>query len=207
MCLLSNGKRHSGYGEIQWEDGDSQSITSGISDNKNLINEANSIDLLKIFNLYNINIDNRKCVCPFLNHKGGRESSPSFYFYPETNSFYCFGCKIGTLPVDFVSNIENIGRIKAATKIIESFGSEEIQNIVNINNNFQLEKNQLLIDFSFFIHEKIIYYKNNKEALDKIEDTTYVFDKLNNKYDLDVKALKSTILKIKDRIDEILCQF
>jgi hypothetical protein len=207
MYLLSNRKGYSGYGEIQWEDGDSEAITSNIPDNKILINEANLIELSKIFKFYNINIDNRKCVCPFLNHKGGRESSPSFYFYPDTNSFYCFGCKIGTLPVDFVSNIENIGRIKAATKIIELFGSEQIQSVVNINNNFQLEKNQLLIDFSFFIHEKIIYYKNNKEAIDKIEDTIYVFDKLNNKYDLDVKALKSTISKIKDRIDQILCQF
>ena len=33
-----------------------------------------------------------KGLCPFHNEK-----TPSFYVYPETSSFYCFGC--GALPL------------------------------------------------------------------------------------------------------------
>lgn len=35
-----------------------------------------------------------KCTCPSTDHKGGRESTPSFFVSAETGQFYCFGCAI-----------------------------------------------------------------------------------------------------------------
>lgn len=44
----------------------------------------------------------RPVCCPF--HK---ERSPSFYIYPKTNTFHCFGCQAGSTPIDFVMKWEN----------------------------------------------------------------------------------------------------
>lgn len=42
-------------------------------------------------------------LCPFHNEK-----SPSFYVYPDTASFYCFGCGAGGDAITFVKNIQNL---------------------------------------------------------------------------------------------------
>ncbi len=42
-------------------------------------------------------------LCPFHNEK-----TPSFNIYPETNSFYCFGCNAGGGVINFVMRIENL---------------------------------------------------------------------------------------------------
>jgi hypothetical protein len=40
---------------------------------------------------------NYVALCPFHSEK-----SPSFYIYPNTNSFYCFGCQKGGDSIDFI---------------------------------------------------------------------------------------------------------
>lgn len=47
---------------------------------------------------------NWKGLCPF--HK---EKHPSFYIYPETNSFYCFGCNQGGDVIKFTKLAFNLG--------------------------------------------------------------------------------------------------
>src|SRR5699024_2503824 len=42
-------------------------------------------------------------LCPFHNEK-----TPSFYVYPETQSFYCFGCGAGGDVISFVKKINNL---------------------------------------------------------------------------------------------------
>ena len=42
-------------------------------------------------------------LCPFHN-----ERTPSFNLYPESNSFYCFGCNKGGSVFDFVMGVENL---------------------------------------------------------------------------------------------------
>ena len=90
---------HPKYGKLSWND--------NLID-KNIFAKANSSNLLNIFNYYNIDIDsyNNKIICPF--HKNGQEQSASFYYYPSTNSFHCFGCKVSGQAVDFVSLYEDI---------------------------------------------------------------------------------------------------
>src|ERR1700684_4389287 len=79
-------------------------------DYKELIKKANSVPLPTILKHYGHHIDayNRYIICPFSFHKGGRENGGSFCYYPDTNTFWCFGCKTGTTPVSFVSNKENL---------------------------------------------------------------------------------------------------
>lgn len=56
-------------------------------------------------------------LCPFHNEK-----TPSFTVYPETNSFYCFGCGAGGDAVRFLRNIENLDYIDAVKILAERAG-------------------------------------------------------------------------------------
>lgn len=51
---------------------------------------------------------NPKCLCPFHGEK-----TASFTIYPETQSFYCFGCGVGGDVVRFIRLIENLDYMDA----------------------------------------------------------------------------------------------
>ena len=46
---------------------------------------------------------NQKCLCPFHSEK-----TPSMVIYPDTQSFYCFGCGAGGDVITFIMKIENL---------------------------------------------------------------------------------------------------
>lgn len=46
--------------------------------------------LLELMQSLGIELRGNMCCCPF-----HMESGPSFKYYPDTDSFYCFGCKKG----------------------------------------------------------------------------------------------------------------
>lgn len=54
-----------------------------------------------------------KSNCPFPSHS---DNTPSFVVYPETNSFYCFGCGKGGSVVQFIMYFEGISREEAEKK-------------------------------------------------------------------------------------------
>lgn len=56
-------------------------------------------------------------LCPFHNEK-----TPSFTVYPETSSFYCFGCGAGGDAVGFIRRIENLDYIDAVKALAERAG-------------------------------------------------------------------------------------
>ncbi len=56
-------------------------------------------------------------LCPFHNEK-----TPSFTVYPETSSYYCFGCGAGGDVVTFVRNIENLDYIEAVKFLADRAG-------------------------------------------------------------------------------------
>lgn len=66
-------------------------------------------------------------LCPFHNEK-----TPSFFVYPETSSYYCFGCGAGGDVITFVRSIENLDYIdsvkfladRAGMSVPESGGSD-----------------------------------------------------------------------------------
>jgi hypothetical protein len=170
---------------------------------KELIDKANKAPLLVIFKYYHLGIDqyNRKITCPFPKHKGGRENSASFWYYPETNSFWCFGCKTGCLPVDFIEHKEEVSRNKAAQRALEiTAGEEMIEGLLPIN---QLERTQLILDFSKSCRIQMINYQDNADKLRLIEKITLVFDQMNAKYKLDNEALRLLVSRLKEQICSI----
>lgn len=56
-------------------------------------------------------------LCPFHNEK-----TPSFTVYPDTQSFYCFGCGVGGDVVTFIKNIENLDYIDALKYLADKAG-------------------------------------------------------------------------------------
>lgn len=56
-------------------------------------------------------------LCPFHNEK-----TPSFTVYPETQSFYCFGCGAGGDTVGFIRRIENLDYIDAVKYLADKAG-------------------------------------------------------------------------------------
>lgn len=56
-------------------------------------------------------------LCPFHSEK-----TPSFTVYPETQSYYCFGCGSGGDAVTFIKNIENLDYIEAVRYLAERVG-------------------------------------------------------------------------------------
>lgn len=56
-------------------------------------------------------------LCPFHNEK-----TPSFTVYPDTQSFYCFGCGAGGDAVGFIKKIENLDYIDAVKSLAQRAG-------------------------------------------------------------------------------------
>ncbi len=58
-------------------------------------------------------------LCPFHNEK-----TPSFTVYPDTQSFYCFGCGAGGDAIGFIKRIENLDYIDAVKSLAERAGMQ-----------------------------------------------------------------------------------
>ena len=56
-------------------------------------------------------------LCPFHNEK-----TPSFTVYPDTQSFYCFGCGAGGDAITFVKKIENLDYLDAVKTLAQRAG-------------------------------------------------------------------------------------
>jgi len=57
------------------------------------------------------------CLCPF-----HQEKHPSFFLYPETNSFHCFGCGISGDVIEFVKQVKKINFKQAVIFLLKQGG-------------------------------------------------------------------------------------
>lgn len=71
---------------------------------------GNYVNLKKAGRLY-------KGLCPFHNEK-----TPSFTVYPDTQSFYCFGCAAGGDVITFIRKIENLDYMSAVKMLADKSG-------------------------------------------------------------------------------------
>lgn len=60
---------------------------------------------------------NQVCLCPFHNEK-----TPSMTVFPQTQSFYCFGCGAGGDAITFIKKIENLEYIEAVRLLAQRAG-------------------------------------------------------------------------------------
>lgn len=160
------------------------------------IDAANTVELLKVLSHFNLKMDSgaRKMRCPFSFHKSGRERSSSFYYYPDSNSFYCFGCQSGGGPVDFVSLHEDISKYSAALLLEQGFTFNEQNTTENSGFNEELI---ICLEFSHLIRE---FLEHHPDALNEAESLTKIFDSLRNKHKLSNQALVVIVDNLKGKL-------
>jgi len=83
------------------------------------IEKVKQIPILDVFSsLYDGYIKksgkNYSCLCPF-----HQEKNPSFYIFPETNTFYCFGCGEKGDVIDLVKKMKKVNFPKAVEFLLK----------------------------------------------------------------------------------------
>lgn len=99
-------------------------------------------------------------LCPFHN-----ERTPSFNVYPDSNSFYCFGCGVGGDIITFTQRIENLDYIEAIKFLALRAGLTVPEN--NVDDKMSLMKRKILEinrESAKFFHLKL-YQKEGQDAL------------------------------------------
>jgi len=200
MHDLSNTTRFTGNGETSWEDGDIGSNAKNTFDQE-LIRQADAILITNIFNYYRLHLDenNRKIVCPFSSHSGGRENTPSFNFYPKTNSFFCFGCKIGGSTSNFIAAMDNINRIMAAQKALSLFNGDDEYIFSPLDQQDFSEQMGIMMDFSNTVREFRKIHADEKSFM-FIENICKAYDEISTKHKLSNDALRSVVKQLKEQI-------
>lgn len=203
MCPLSSTTGSIDSSQASGEAGSFTAPVAGEDNYQILIDQANSVSLIRIFKLYGLRCDsqNRKIVCPFKSHKGGRESTPSFWFYPDTNSFFCYGCGIGgksSHGCEFIAAMDHTSKVKAAKKILEFFSSDINEYNFQETGNFS-EKLDIMMEFSNTVRE-FRHTHNDEKSFEFIEFICQVYDQHNLKRDLDNEALRRIVEQLKETI-------
>lgn len=209
MRTISSSTGSSSDSQTPGETGDIAAAFVGKDYYQELINKANTVPLTRVFKHYGIRVDecNRKITCPFKSHKGGRESSPSFYYYADTDSFRCYGCGIGhqyAHGCEFMAAMEGISKVKAASKILELFSSDVDDDRIITNNDFS-ERLEIMMDFSNTVRN---FRQSHPDAESQkfIEDMCWVYDQHNLKRDNNNDALCRIIEQLKEKITSYKCQ-
>lgn len=199
MRPISSTTRSDSDGKTPGETGSVAAAFAGKDYYQELIGKANTVPITKLFKMYSVRLDaqNKKTTCPFKSHAGGRERSPSFWYYPETNTFHCFGCHKGPSCCDFVAEMDRCTKVQAAQKILQLFGSD-----VDEDNIFDpedlTERLEIMMDFSNTVREFHQTYPT-EEARVYVEMICEGFDRLNFKHkNLDNDALRRAVERSKD---------
>lgn len=172
-------------------------------DSDDLIKKANSVPIKKILNFYKIKLpDSNKTICPFTNHKNGKESTPSFYVYEKDNTFFCFGCRSGKRPIDFVSQIENIHKDMAAAKINKIFIEDIKDDFDYVDEDIDEKQN---IFFNFSNNVRNFREDNRSERSSKfIEKISKTFDYIYQKHNLSNDGLLSLVEELTKRMENFI---
>lgn len=192
MSSLQNTDRRISSGQ-EW--GEDRGLGNGAQNTKLLIAQANTVSFDSVFRYYGMDLNeyNRKICCPFKFHD---DNSPSFNYYPDTNSFNCFGCKSGGGPVNFVALYEDISKSSSAKKLIASFESEEVDPLIFIKSK---EREELQLKFSGMVRG-FLQINQTKEALEFMDRITHSFDFITQNHKVDLDGLKLIIDKLEKQI-------
>lgn len=206
MRQLPNTTGSFSTGETPGEAGDFAAPSPGKAFYQDLIRRANTVPIIRLFKHYGLRLDeiNRKIICPIPAHAGGRENSASFHYYPQTNTFWCFGCKTGVGCCELVAAMEGISKAKAAFKIIDLFNGDVNEDNIIDREDFS-EKMEIMLDFAATAREfRHSHFDEKAQAF--IDHICSVYDSLNLKHKtLNNEALRSIVGQLKEEITSYKC--
>lgn len=184
MSSLQGNARPNARGKEWLEDRSVGDLTQGP------IRQAAGVDLESVFKHYGLDAGkyNRSICCPFPFHK---DRNPSFNYYPDTNSFHCFGCKTSGGPVHFVSSLLGTDKITAANHLIGNFESEDVESSFAD----ERERDKMHLKFSQIIRE-FLANNRNQEAFLLADKVCYVFDEASRRHTMDIEGLRIIINKL-----------
>lgn len=145
-------------------------------------------------------------LCPFHNEK-----TPSFTVYPQTQSFYCFGCGAGGDAVTFIKSIENLDYVDAVGLLAQRAGMSMPREDYHADNSLSKKRRRILEanrEAARFYHSYLMSGEG-KEALEyyhnrKITDRTITKFGLGyapKEWDSLLKHLKSKGFSISEMVD------
>ena len=125
-----------------------------VEENNDIISLAgNYVQLKRTGNTYS-------CCCPFHSEK-----TPSCHFYPNNNSFYCFGCHVGGSVITFVKEIEHLDFTDAVKFLAERAG----MSLPDDKNDKSAQKRRRILEMNRaagkFFHERLMS-PDGKDGLD-----------------------------------------
>jgi DNA primase len=199
MRKLPSTTGSDGYSQVSGEVGYAET-SPGKAFFQDLIQKANSVPITLLFKHFKVVLSeySPKTTCPFKSHKGGRERSPSFWYYAETNTYCCFGCRNGSRPVDFVAAMQGLTRSQAAYWILERFGSELDEGFIFDGPDYT-ERLNIMMDFANTVRNFRQSYVD-PESTDFIEGLCAIYDSLNLKHNLENPALLRVVEQLKEKI-------
>lgn len=205
MRTLSDNTGSDGYGEAPGEARNTSAPSPGKAFYQELISKANTVPITRVFKHYNLHLDehNRKITCPIPSHKGGRENSASFYYYPHTNTFWCFGCKTGIGCCDLVAAMDGISKAKAAFRLLEWFADDVDEDGILDNGSFS-ERLEIMLDFSSAVREFRATAIDEK-SIAHIEHICSVYDRINLRLKIDNEGLRRLVAELKKEIKSYIC--
>lgn len=190
------------YGEESGETGDTPKAPENSPQRINA--RAHGVPINLLFKYYKLRLDqfNKKIVCPFKSHKNGHESRASFTYYPETNSFNCYGCHTGGGPVQFMMHMENIQKNAAAIKILGLFGKHVDEDLI-FNGHDSVERVEIMTQFS----NAVLEFRQNHDsehAFQYIEYLCWVYDRTNLKHADDEAFTNDSLRRLNDQLIECI---
>ncbi len=93
--------------------------------------------------------------CPF-----HHEKTPSFYVYPETQSYHCFGCKESGDVIKFVSKYDNLGFVDSVERLASMAGLP-MPELKDVDQNAIAQKKKERDEIMSALREAGIYYHKN----------------------------------------------
>ena len=166
-----------------------------------IINNIKIIDLAEENNLtleecYG-SIFTHKCRCPSLNHKNGRENTPSFFINNENNSYFCFGCNIHGNVLDFYMLLKSCTFSESLHSLKDRLSSHIIYDqdipikknnfisFIRISNEFRKsikQKNKSLKDINYIMKQYEKFIESNIMNFDEL-DADKVFNQIKRELD------------------------
>jgi len=161
--------------------------------------KLNSIPILEIADLLNIDLNTSKsCKC----FKGHDNKSPSLKFYENTNTYYCYGCGIGTKPINLIMDYYEISFLEACEILDNKFfgsNSYSLPNIIRVFN----KKEKYTFSPDKEIYQSILNKsKLSKQGLEYLESRGYTIEIIRKYKIFDIEDIYTFFRELKSQWSE-----